>query len=265
MRTDEKTGLRERIGAAVNAQDLSCIEGERGALDLVAALGLTQINPGAQEHARTEVVEIDPNARLGALLIRIKAGRQYREGELAVELLVHWIREQPKFFGMRKIGLRRARQKGPGLLHGFVRQAFAEWVWPVCPVCKGADWDGKRASDMITRRHLCPECRGGLRILARTERGKLYRKACPRCSSLGFILRDELQGLRPKTCFACRGTGYRLIDDAERARALGVSLEIYARHWIRRFVWVHERLDRLDAHEHNLLHSACDRRINIVP
>lgn len=262
--SNEKTGLRERMGGAVNATNLLAVEDREGSVDLVGALALTQINPGAQSHAGEEIIEIDPRARLGALLVRIKAGRQYREGEIAVQLLVHWVRNRRPKFLKRRIGARRV-QESSGLLHGFVRQALAEWLWPVCPTCRGAEWDGQQSCDVVTKRRLCPECRGGLTVLARTERGKLYRKACPRCSSLGIVMRDELRALRSKTCFPCHGTGVRLINDAERARALQVSLEIYARHWIRQFTWLHERLDKLDALENDFLHCARDRRISLGP
>jgi hypothetical protein len=52
-----------------------------------------------------------------------------------------------------------------------------------------------------------------------------------------------------------------LINDGERARALRVSLVQYQRHWLRRFDWLHVRLDRLDQTENNLLHSALGRRV----
>src|SRR4051812_1972524 len=94
---DEKPGIQELMGAAVNASDLSPIEGREGSVERIAALGLSQINRGAVQHESRDQVEIDPGAELGATLIRLKAGHQHREAERAVHQLVHWVRHQKAY------------------------------------------------------------------------------------------------------------------------------------------------------------------------
>jgi hypothetical protein len=260
----EKPGLREKMGAAVNATNLSPIEDREGNVERVAALGYVQINPGAQEHGPRENEEIDPGAELGALLLRVKAGQQFKEAERAVELLVHWIRGRHAYERWKV-------KDGRGLLQAFARQTLAEWLWQTCLRCKGTESIGLERDSLQSKRTACRGCAGSGRIHYQSDRGKEFAdgrkvsKACPICRGFGRILRERVRSIRPRDCPTCRGTGRRLINDFERARALAQSLAIYHRHWVRRFAWLHERLDRLDQNENNLLQSALGRRINSSP
>jgi len=247
-------GLREKMGVAVNATDLSSIEDREGSVERIAALAYTQINPGAGEHEARERDEIDPGAELGAILIRVKAGRQYREAERALDLLVHWIRGR-RAYTKWKI------KDGRGLLHSFARQGLAEWLWQVCPECKGTESIGLERDRRENKRVACRGCSGSGWVTRKTEKDKPYRRPCELCCGFGRRLREIVRAVKPRDCPSCRGTGSRLVNDGERARALRVSLAQYQRHWLKRFDWLIARLDRLDQTENNLLHSALGRRI----
>ncbi|HZF19487.1 MAG TPA: hypothetical protein VE008_07250 [Burkholderiales bacterium] len=253
-----KPGIQEKMGVAVNATDLSSIEGREGAVERVAALAYTQTNPGAIEHAARELGEIDPGAELGALLIRIKAGNQYREADRAAGLLVHWIRKHPKYAHWKL-------RDGHGLLQSFARQSLAEWLWPVCAECKGVEAVGMERDRRENKRVKCRTCFGAGRVRRQTEKGTAFWRSCELCCGFGRMLREKIYNVKPRICPSCQGTGQRLIDDFERARVLRVSLAQYQRHWLKRFDWLRSRLDHLDWNENNLLTSALGRRTNPGP
>jgi len=253
-----KPGLREKMGVAVNATDLSSIEGHEGAVERIAALAYTQTNPGSVEHAAKAIDEIDPGAELGALLIRIKAGGQYREADRAADLFVHWIRGHPKYAHWKI-------RDGRGLLQAFARQGLAEWLWPVCVECKGVEAVGMERDRRENKRVKCRSCRGDGRVRRTTESGKPFWRSCELCCGFGRTLREKVYNVKPRDCPSCNGTGQRLINDNERARVLRVSLAQYQRHWLKRFDWLRRRLDHLDWNENNLLTSALGKRINPSP
>lgn len=262
---NERPGVIELTGAAVNASDLSPREGVLGAVERVAALAYTQMNPGALEHSATEQIEIDPGSELAAVLIRLKAGGQRREAERALQLLVQWIRHQ-RAYAKWKV------RDGDSLVHTFARRALFEWLNDTCPECGGAAWRGLERDSLMTKRTACRPCRGSGRVDYLSvgmlnaqgrwvggvagECGKWMRRICAACGGNGKRFQDKVRAIKPKECSDCRGTGRRLADDAGRASVLGVPALTYQKHWLRRFEWLSARLDRLDRLETNLLRSA---------
>lgn len=261
----ERPGLIERAGVAVNASNLEPIEGREGAVEKVAALGLTQINRGAVEHGARDQAEIDPSAELGVVLMRFKAGRQHREAERAVYLLLSWVRHQ-KAYSRWKV------KAGPNLLQSFVTRALCEWIWDVCPVCDGVEWQGLERDALVSKRRGCVTCKGEGRIwYAPKQPGKRsasvgpVARICPDCCGNRKVLVEKVQSVTPRECKACNGTGRRRPHDGERARALAISFEAYQKHWLRRFDWLMARLDTLDRVQGQLLRSALGGRITGTP
>lgn len=271
----EKPGLMELMGRAVNATDLSTTEGREGNVERLAAMGLAQVNPEAREHKATEAQpEIDPRAALGSLLIRIKAGRPGRSGHgdssgtvplkeamQAVNMLTHWIRQQNYFKKWKLVS-------GRGMLQTFVQQVVAEWLNDRCAKCDGVEWTGVKREQVKSRRRRCRECKG-VGFVTRTgaskaRPGETYklRTACPTCCTLRTQLHDIIPAINPKVCGDCKGTGLRLANDGERARLLRISEKTYDQYWVRRFLWLRERLDRVEWTEKNLLQVQLGRGIN---
>jgi hypothetical protein len=267
--TAEKPGLMERMGRAVNATSLASKDGQIGNVEMVAALAFAQMNPSGDVHvARKDAeIEIDPGAYLGSLLIRIKAGRRpgsvpTKEAMVAVDNLVHWVRQQ-KYFSKWKL------RDGHGMLRSFVMQGLAEWLTDTCPDCDGVEWTGLERDSVKAKRVKCRSCKGtgwGSRTKRSGPRSDgppiTLRIACPACSGYRSVLKEVVRPVRPKQCGSCRGTGRRLANDPERSRVLAVSMATYERHWIRRFEWLRDRLDALDKSEKNMLQTQLQRRIN---
>lgn len=256
-----KPSLQERIGGAVSGGRLASVAGREGAGDLVAALALTQINPGAGEHGERDDAQIDPRAEVAAVLLRIKAGGQLRDAGRAIDLLVNWIRNQ-RAFSKWKI------KSGHGILHSFVAQSLAEWLFQACPACRGTRSVGIERDAVVSRpvKIRCNECKGkGFKVLQSRNRMGYVRHPCGACQSFGHAMHDRVEKVKPGDCSTCRGTGRAMVNDSQRARALGVSFDIYQRHWLRRFAWLASRLDYLEGHQNRLLQSARGGRINPIP
>ena len=248
---DRKPGLVERIGSAVNASNLSTAEGKDGAVDKLLALAYTQINPGGKVHGAREQGEIDPRAELGALLIRIKAGGQHREMDRAVAMLVHWVRKQAYFkhWDSKLAGT---------VLPSLVRQCLAEWLWPVCTLCQGIGWVGIERDTLVSKRITCRACKGA----GQKANGQGVVHQCEPCRGFGKMARERVRESKPRLCPQCNGVGSKPPRDHERARALGISVDAYQRHWVKRFDWMRDRLDGIDNLELRLLRSALGQGIN---
>lgn len=239
--TAERPDVLERLGGALNSSDLSPDDERVRAIDLVAALAYTQVNPDGAEHDALEMAPIDPRTELAAVLVRLKYAGDRSLGNRAAILLGHWVRRQ-KAFGKWRIH--------PGqlsVLDCFVRQSLAEWLYPVCQVCSGREALGITRGEVVQRRIRCSRCstKGWL-----TERssisGSLVRRDCLRCRGRGWNTMTKVRQEKARECYACMGTGRQRPNDAERSRALGLEHRVYQRHWQRRFDWLAAGLDRLD-------------------
>lgn len=253
----EKPGVLEKLGSALNSSDLSPVEGRTGAVELIGALGYTQINPDAMEHGEHELAAIDPRTEVGALLVRIKYGGDRVLTERAVRLLIAWVHHQRAY---RKWKL---RPGGEGLLEKFVRTGFGEWLDPVCRLCCGREMLGLERGTIKSRRVRCPRCggRGALDLMPRNpkyarkigEPARPVRRPCTGCHGMGGITVQRTVKQKPGQCWSCNGTGVHRPSAADHAFALGVDVKVYERHWAKRFSWLSAALDRIDHTEKRCL------------
>src|SRR5690606_32152051 len=107
-------------------------EGRIGAVELLAAMAYTQLNPDAAEHAGLDQAAIDPRTELASVLVRMKYGGDRSLGNRAVRLLVQWIRHQ-KAYRRWKV------RPDSNILERFAQQGLAEWLFPVCQECHGGE------------------------------------------------------------------------------------------------------------------------------
>ena len=242
---DERPSVLERLGSAMHSSNLGSAEGKIGAVDLIAALAYTQLNPDASEHAEHEAIQIDPRTELAAVLVRLKYAGDQTLGDRGAQLLEEWVRHQ-KAFGRWKLSSGRR-----DLLGLFVRQALAEWLFPVCQTCNGQEMLGMDRGEIVERRVRCTLCKGA-GVLAVTRKSKTggpgwcLTQQCWRCGGGGWSTRRRVRQGKPRVCDSCLGTGQHRANDAERVRVLGVELSTYHRRWAGRFLWLAAGLDRLD-------------------
>jgi hypothetical protein len=253
----EKPNVLERLGSALNAKDLSPIEGRTGAVELIGALGFTQINPDGAAHGELDLSTIDARTELGALLVRIKYGDDRVLVERAIRLLLAWVRHQRAY---RKWKLRAG---GESLLEKFVRVGFSEWLDPVCGTCSGRQMLGLERGAVKSRRVRCSRCsgRGTLDQLPRNpkyshaegQRPRPIRRPCTACHGMGAVTVHRTVREKPGQCGDCKGTGIHTPSSADHAIALGIDVKVYDKHWARRFSWLGAALDRLDHTEKRCL------------
>jgi hypothetical protein len=268
----EKPGVLEKLGSALNSSDLSPVEGRTGAVELIGALGYTQINPDALEHGEHELAAIDPRTEVGALLVRIKYGGDRALTERAVRLLIAWVHHQRAY---RKWKLRAG---GEGLLEKFVRTGFGEWLDPVCRLCCGREMLGLERGAIKSRRVRCTRCGGagslelmprnpkftgtkGARGYAAGPATRAVRRPCTACHGMGGVTMQRTVKQKPGQCWACNGTGVHRPSAADHALALGVDVKVYERHWAKRFSWLSAALDRIDHTEKRCLQAQMEHGI----
>lgn len=256
----ERPDLRERLGAALNSSDLSPDDVRERPVDLIAALGYTQLNPNASEHAEVELSTVDPRTELGSLLMRLKYGGDRVLGGRALQLLVVWIQHQRAY---RKWRIRFVGEKER--LEKFARLVLAEWLFPVCQECHGREYQGLDVGAVKSRRVQCKRCQGSGEVKnARANGNGHIRTACIGCRGFGnYTLERMVQG-KPRQCSGCNGTGVHRGSDADRALELGVDVKVYERLWARRFSWLGGALDRLDHTEKRCLQAQMEHGIKRV-
>lgn len=236
--TAEKPGIVERLSSALASANLAPNDEREVPVDLIAALGLLQVNPDGRAHDGREQASIDPAAELGAVLIRIKFAGDTSLGERAVLLLVRWIRAQ-RIYGRWKLG-----RAGDTTLERFARHALAEWLYPTCPVCHGRQVLGMERDNIVERRVPCRLCKGGGYV---TNSETNVRMQCVHCRGFGAILKRKIKAEKPRPCHACSGTGTRRKGvDAERIRSLAVTPSAYEKFWVKRFAWLEASFDRIN-------------------
>lgn len=251
----EKPGIVERLGSALQSTNLAPNDEREMPIDLIAALGMVQVNPDGAGHGERELVSIDPSAELGAVLLRLKFGGDNALGERAVLLLAKWIRSQ-RVYGRWKL-----HRSGDTTLERFARIALAEWLYPTCPHCHGRQVLGMERDNVHERRVRCSGCKGeGLRI-ERSANDVHVQRQCHFCRGSGTrLVRTFITG-KPRSCHACMGTGIRRRGvDAERVRALGVTPAAYEKFWVKRFAWLEASFDRLNDLDRRGLQIQLSRR-----
>jgi len=253
MAVAERPGVLERLGAALNTSDLSPSPLGTTSVDLIGALAYTQTNSDAAEHGELEIASINPRTELASILVRVKYGGDRALGNRAALLLVHWVQHQKAF--------RKWKPKVPpadSVLHRFVRQGLAEWLFPVCQECSGRTMLGLDKGEVIEKRVRCTRChgRGWLQEIPRESKIRVaLRMDCRVCRGNGWKVHRKPAQTKARECNVCLGTGGLRTSDAERANALGLELKRYQRTWPRRFSWLSSGLDRLDKLEQYCLQS----------
>lgn len=247
----EKPGVVERLASALNSNNLAP-DGERARpVDLIGALGYTQINPGREQHAEHELPQVDPRTELGGVLMRVKYAGDRTLQNRAQLLLLHWVMRQ-KAYSKWKV-----RPGVDGVLAKFIAQGLAEWLHPVCPACHGRQLLGMERGAIRERRVKCMPCKGKGRLQRKVTGGGLSVAVhpCADCTGRGWLTRTRVVQDKPRQCSACNGTGRRRANDSERALILGLAMNVYEKHWLRRFEWLAAALDGLDRHEKNCLQA----------
>jgi len=256
MSSTDRPDVLERVASALTSADLSPRAGVVSQVDLITAMAYAQMNPSAEERpvrAITELdpgerAEIDPRTRLGGLLLRLKLGADGSVAREAAMLLEHWVRHQRAF---RRWKLRQGRGD---LVQNFVRQCLDEWLFPTCTECHGRQLVGLDRGEIVERRVRCARCRGAGWLNEKTKRGRV-NKDCHACGGKGARTIAKVRQRKTEQCPRCKGTGQRIASSAERARALGLDVRVYERHWEKRFTWLAAGLDRLDLVEKRSLQS----------
>lgn len=249
----EKPGVLERLASALGSSDLSPNHEQIRAVDLITALAYTQTNPGAAEHGELEVAHIDPRTELAGVLVRLKYANDLALGTRALHLLVQWARHQKACRNWR------LRAGADGLIERFVRQGLDEWLYPICAECQGRQMLGLDRGEIVERRQRCRRCAGQgfvFEIPRKSRHRQALRRDCAACGGKGSRTFQRVRQSKPEQCNACRGTGQRRVTDAERAMVLGVDVQVYEKHWAKRFSWLAAGLDGIDKLEKNCLQSA---------
>lgn len=221
---DEPPDLREQVGRAVNASRLVMRPEVRGPADLLVALG------GASQALREgwtnrdgKVVGKDRSAAsLSPLLWRLKFGRDNGAALEAAELLSARIRAGDQRFVARRV-----------------------WPWPRNPASHRVEDQRRHLMAACVIREWCHETCSHCAGVGRQQvvRGHGTRKA--RRSKVAAMGRAAVPGTVLVRCNACQGTGRALVIAAERAQAIGVTLEVYRERWQRRFDRAEQELRRV--------------------
>ncbi|VVD76527.1 hypothetical protein PEP31012_00871 [Pandoraea eparura] len=154
---------------------------------------------------------------LGAILWHMKYGQDVKRAGLrrATLLLASRVRSAGKFKRSKFTGFSTSDKRN-ARLGADVERASADII-------------ERFAVRIITEwvADLCPTCHG--------------RRWIPRAST------PRVAGAVPLQCPTCAGAGKPIEDEAARARAIGVELHVYRRHWSRLFAWTLAVLDQIDA------------------
>ncbi|TCK96264.1 hypothetical protein [Paraburkholderia sp. BL9I2N2] len=244
--------LKERAGVAMNVRS-----------QLGEPTGDPKVTLGALAFAN----------ELGNLLWRMKYGQDIKRSGLhrATLLLASRIRWSGKFARGKFTGLdrkeNRDRRAGRSvershadIVERFAQRVIIEWVADKCPHCEGRGVSGrseKRNTAKIVEVK-CATCHGERFLVVDEEyipfahngRGPMaFREyeRCVTCHGRGTI-RSEQKAVRDgrQICRFCDGSGRHPVDEAARAVALGVSLDLYRSQWARYFHGVFAVLDKVD-------------------
>ncbi|WP_153100818.1 hypothetical protein [Paraburkholderia hayleyella] len=242
--------LKEKAGVAMNARGPFS---ERG--------GDPEVTLGALAFAND----------LGRLLWRMKYGQDITRAGMrrTTLLLAERVRASGKFKRARFAGLNQSDRQKKGLgkdvdkkmadiVERFAERLIVEWVADVCPHCNG---QRSHSLSALPRRVMatCSKCKGAGRICISEERipfahgmhGPMIFREWDRCDAC-HGQRSVLESVAvektnaSQICRYCKGAGRLPVDDAARAVALGVSLDIYRRRWVDQFSAMLSMLDQID-------------------
>lgn len=214
-------------------------------------------------------IVIEP--RLSAMLLRLKYMGERSSADQAVLLLsrVLWAE------------LRRRRDKNAGappeLFARIAEQTIAEWVCGSCPVCRGTGRRGGSMGGIENGFVPCRACRrredgqstGMVTVklpgLSKDAKRQEARISCPVCCGNRMVIDRKRVRARPgKRCARCGGDGHFLPSEAERALAIGVSLQTLKRRWGRIFDLSLRAVRALDRRLIEKLRKQLGRDINRV-
>ncbi|MGA9914197.1 MAG: hypothetical protein WBR17_16865 [Paraburkholderia sp.] len=210
---------------------------------------------------------------LGNLLWRMKYGQDVKRSSLqrATLLLASRIRWSGKFARGKFTGLdrkeNRDRRAGRSfershadIIERFAQRVIIEWVADKCQHCEGRGVLGRseKRTALKVVELTCETCRGERFLVVDEEyipfahngRGPMALREyerCGTCHGRGTI-RSEQKAARDgrQICPFCNGTARHPVDEAARALALGVSLDLYRTQWARYFHGVFAMLDKVD-------------------
>lgn len=174
-----------------------------------------------------------------------------------------------------------ARARAPEIFKAIGRAAFFEWSEQDCPVCGGSQVRGDGKAERWVWRE-CGRCRGTGRIPAtgipwdlRTRHPRIWHNLSRPCAvqeAVGKRLRAEGCGgvgrvrtldsaqQQRLTCGNCHGTGRASWGDFQRARYLGVDLELYRKRWASIYELALEIMDKTSQHTADLIDKAVGKR-----
>lgn len=260
MRIDYK----EQAGIAMNART-----------QLADAVSDRQVTLGALAFAD----------ELGEILWRMKYGQDVKRAGMrrATLLLANRVRASGKFNRARFTGIDKAakRERNLGgkversmadIVERFAARVIIEWVADVCVTCSGR---GKVAVSVgaIPSPTPCGTCAASGRVivdevflpsvpLTRTYYIREYER-CPTCLGRRLLYppANTRPAVRTDVCQSCGGTGKAPIDHPARARALGITLDVYRKWWADRFHGVLAILDRFDARADDIVRAQMRRGV----
>lgn len=222
----------------------------------------------------------DPKVTLGALafandlgraLVRMKCGQDTGPEMVrrATLLLAQMIRLSGKFNRGKFTGMnseakrdqragRDAERSNVDIVERFALCLIIEWVDDRCERCDGRGVAGREQGPKPVA-VVCPACFGKrvvciaeerVPFAARTDgRGPMVFRTlerCSTCSGRGNVLISPKRSEGRQICPCCGGDGRRAVDEAARAKSLGVTLPVYRRHWAERFVAMLAVIDKVD-------------------
>lgn len=155
---DDRPGLGERYGIAVNASTLELGDGRESALDVVAEMGYARIGMSA--------AALNEQERKEAELAPWLWGAGYGDDRTtalakACTLFADLLRMKPYFAEIERVD--------PGIAQRFSECLINEWLSACCPKCGGSGWEeitgtGKRVRPSGRSRNapkaICLRCRG---------------------------------------------------------------------------------------------------------
>jgi transcription elongation factor Elf1 len=208
---------------------------------------------------------------LGRLLWRIKYGEQLSGLHRAALLLGDTIRKSGKFSRSQPSRVKRSVkanrlhpkevQEARDVIDAVACRALHEWLHPECMECKGRGILSGAVRELGASAVTCKSCGGsgenvielfgpflGRAVVPYAIRTvpKIAIARCDPCHGRGVLV-PKRKSKATHVCKRCGGGGREPVNDAARARALGISLDQYHRGWPLYFDALRQLLEQIDA------------------